>query len=186
MALRCAVKLWVRLRKPGRARRCIVADLARVDLFQRGYRRNCDHDASATANKISAVQCLFMDKPPMATPATVESVVRDRRGPAPGGCSPSLPPGRTGIASGFSVPSGGLSLLPWHRGSRAAIEKSRSQYTERPSGFKMPLGIKRSQPPVLMNHDAGTRPWRVGMRLPNAEHAKRCTIDTNLTRSVLF
>jgi hypothetical protein len=38
-------------------------------------------------------------------------------------------------------------------------EKGRPQYAERPSGFKMPLGIKRSQPPVLMimmrAHDLG-------------------------------
>jgi len=46
--------------------------------------------ASATANKISAVRCLFMDKPPRATPASVGSVVRDRQGSAPGGCSSSL------------------------------------------------------------------------------------------------
>ena len=44
----------------------------------------------ATANKISAVRCLFMDKPPRATPASVGSVVRDRQGPAPGGCWSSL------------------------------------------------------------------------------------------------
>ena len=41
---RCAVELWVRLRKPCRARRSsIVAYLVRVDLFQRGYRGNYDH-----------------------------------------------------------------------------------------------------------------------------------------------
>ena len=39
----CAVKLWVRLRKPGRARYRIVADLVRVDLFHRGHRCNYDH-----------------------------------------------------------------------------------------------------------------------------------------------
>jgi len=37
---RCAVELWVRFRQPGGARRCIVADLVSVDLFQRGYRGN--------------------------------------------------------------------------------------------------------------------------------------------------
>jgi len=40
---RCAVELWVRFREPCRARRCIVAGLVRVDLFQRGYRGNYDH-----------------------------------------------------------------------------------------------------------------------------------------------
>ena len=42
---RCAVELWVRLRKPCSARRRIVADLMRVDLFQRGYRGNYDYHA---------------------------------------------------------------------------------------------------------------------------------------------
>ena len=40
---RCAVELWVRFREPCRARRRIVADPVRVDLFQGGYRGNYDH-----------------------------------------------------------------------------------------------------------------------------------------------
>jgi hypothetical protein len=46
---RCAVKMWVRLRKPCRAWYRIVTYFVRVDTFQRGHRCNYDHDAESNS-----------------------------------------------------------------------------------------------------------------------------------------